>query len=69
MEGAAKNMAAEAPHNDFDQYLAETKDNWNRQLGKIEVTGDNKDDKVNFYTEMCIRDRYSPRFCFLRESP
>lgn len=34
MEGAAKNMAAEAPHNDFDKYLAETKDNWNRQLGK-----------------------------------
>ena len=28
MEGAAKNMAAEAPHNDFDKYLAETKDNW-----------------------------------------
>ena len=24
MEGAAKNMAAEAPHNDFDKYLAET---------------------------------------------
>ncbi|MCE9352898.1 GH92 family glycosyl hydrolase [Phocaeicola vulgatus] len=52
MEGAAKNMAAEAPHNDFDKYLAETKDNWNRQLGKIEVTGDNKDDKVNFYTAL-----------------
>ena len=52
MEGAAKNMAAEAPHNDFDKYLAETKDNWNRQLGKIEITGDNKDDKVNFYTAL-----------------
>lgn len=52
MEGAAKNMAAEAPHNDFDKYLAETKDNWNRQLGNIEVTGDNKDDKVNFYTAL-----------------
>ena len=52
MEGAAKNMAAEAPHNDFDKYLAETKDNWNRQLGKMEVTGDNKDDKVNFYTAL-----------------
>ena len=41
MEGAAKNMAAEAPHNDFDKYLAETKDNWNRQLGKIVTTDDN----------------------------
>ena len=32
--------------------MAETKDNWNRQLGKIEITGDNKDDKVNFYTAL-----------------
>lgn len=52
MEGAAKNLAAEAPHNDFDKYLAETKDNWNRQLSKIQITGDNKDDKVNFYTAL-----------------
>ena len=52
MEGAAKNMAAEAPHNDFDKYLAEAKENWNRLLGKIEITGDNKDDKVNFYTAL-----------------
>lgn len=52
IEGAAKNLAAEAPHNDFDKYLAETKDNWNRQLSKIQITGDNKDDKVNFYTAL-----------------
>ena len=36
MEGAAKNLQAEVPENDFDKYLAETKANWNRQLGKIE---------------------------------
>lgn len=52
LEGAAKNLAAEAPHNDFDTYLAEAKDNWNRQLGKIELTGGDKDDKVNFYTAL-----------------
>lgn len=52
MEGAAKNLAAEAPHNDFDKYLAETKDNWNRQLGKIVITGGDKDDRVNFYTAL-----------------
>lgn len=52
MEGAARNMAAEAPHNDFDKYLAEAKDNWNRQLGKIEITGGDKDDRVNFYTAL-----------------
>ena len=37
MEGAAKNLQAEVPENDFDKYLAETKANWNRQLGKIEI--------------------------------
>ncbi|WP_455672244.1 GH92 family glycosyl hydrolase [Phocaeicola sp.] len=52
LEGAAKNMAAEAPHNDFDKYVAGTKDNWNRQLGKIEINGGDKDDKVNFYTAL-----------------
>lgn len=34
MEGAAGNLQAEAPHNDFDRYVAETKAEWNRQLGK-----------------------------------
>ena len=50
MEGAAKNLQAEVPENNFDKYLAATKANWNRQLGKIEVKSDNEDDKVNFYT-------------------
>lgn len=52
MEGAAKNLQAEIPENDFDKYLAETKANWNRQLGKITVKGDNENDKVNFYTAL-----------------
>ena len=52
MEGAAKNLQAEVPENDFDKYLAETKANWNRQLGKITVKGDNENDKVNFYTAL-----------------
>lgn len=52
MEGAAKNLAAEAPHNDFDAYLAGAKDNWNRQLGKIEIVGGDKNDRVNFYTAL-----------------
>ena len=52
MDGAAKNLQAEVPENDFDKYLAETKANWNRQLGKIEVKGSNEDDKVNFYTAL-----------------
>ena len=32
--------------------MAETKANWNRQLGKIEIKGDNENDKVNFYTAL-----------------
>lgn len=52
MEGAAKNLQAEAPHNDFDKYHKEAVENWNNQLAKIEVKGDNTDDKVNFYTAL-----------------
>ena len=52
MEGAARNMEVEAAHDDFDKYLAEAKDNWNRQLGKIELTDGDKNDRVNFYTAL-----------------
>ena len=52
MEGAEKNMNAEASHNDFDKYLADAKMAWNKELGTIEVEGDNKDDIVNFYTAL-----------------
>lgn len=52
MEGAAKNLQAEVPENDFDKYLAEAKENWNKQLGKIEIKSDNTDDKVKFYTAL-----------------
>ena len=52
MEGAVKNLDAEAPHNDFDKYLADAKADWNKQLQRIEVTGDNDDDRVNFYTAL-----------------
>ena len=50
MEGAKKNLLAEAPHNDFDQYRAEAKASWNKELSTIAVKGDVKDDLVNFYT-------------------
>ena len=52
MEGAAKNLEAEAPHTDFDQYLAANKAVWNEELGKIVVKGENQDDLVNFYTAL-----------------
>ena len=52
VEGAVKNLNAEAPHNDFDQYLAAAKADWNKQLQRIEVKGGNADDQVNFYTAL-----------------
>lgn len=51
-EGAAKNLSAEAPHDDFDRYVADAKNRWNTQLGKISVQGTNTDDKVKFYTSL-----------------
>ena len=52
VEGAVKNLNAEASHNDFDKYLAEAKDAWNKQLQRIEIAGGNDDDRVNFYTAL-----------------
>ena len=52
MEGAEKNLMAEAPHNDFDKYLAAAKDDWNKQLQRIEVAGGDEDNRVNFYTAL-----------------
>ena len=52
VEGAVKNLEVEAPHNDFDAYLAEAKKEWNNRLQRIEVTGGETDDRVNFYTAL-----------------
>ncbi|MEG0463898.1 GH92 family glycosyl hydrolase [Bacteroides sp.] len=52
MEGAAKNLQAEVPDNDFDKYRTAARERWNKELGKIEVQGGNTEDKVNFYTAL-----------------
>lgn len=52
MEGASKNLHAEAPTDDFDYYQAQAYDTWNKQLAKIEAKGTNPDDLVKFYTAM-----------------
>lgn len=51
-EGAALNLASEMPDNDFDKYLSQTKARWNKELSKIEVSGDSRDDIVTFYTAL-----------------
>ena len=52
VEGAAKNLSAEAPHNDFDLYRAETRNIWNNELGRIEVKGGTDDQRICFYTAL-----------------
>ena len=52
VEGAAKNLSAEAPHNDFDLYRAETRNKWNNELGRIEVKGGTDDQQICFYTAL-----------------
>lgn len=52
MEGAARNLATEAPADDFDKYLAVTRKNWNEQLSKVEIKSNDIDEKVKFYTAL-----------------
>ena len=52
MEGAARNLAAEVPGDDFDKYLAAARKNWNGHLSRIEIECDNHDEKVKFYTAL-----------------
>ncbi|MCM1293389.1 MAG: GH92 family glycosyl hydrolase [Bacteroides sp.] len=51
-EGAAANLLAEMPDNDFDKVLAATRQSWNHQLGKIKVKSGNADDLATFYTAL-----------------
>ncbi len=52
IEGARKNLAAELPHWDFDKVRAEAKKEWNKELGKIEVSGGTDEQTTNFYTAL-----------------
>lgn len=52
MEGAARNLKAEVPEDDFDKCLAAAQRNWNVQLGKIEISSNDRDEQVKFYTAL-----------------
>ena len=52
MEGAERNFMAEAQDDNFDSYLSKARKIWNEALGKVEVTTDNQDEKVIFYTAL-----------------
>ena len=51
-EGASKNLAAEAPNDDFDYYRNQVEKQWNRELGKIEVEGGTPAQQTTFYTAL-----------------
>lgn len=51
-EGAAKNLAAELGHWDFDRAKSDADRAWAQALGKIEVTGGTREQRVNFYTAL-----------------
>ena len=51
-EGAAKNLAAELGHWDFDRARSDADRAWAQALGKIEVSGGTREQLVNFYTAL-----------------
>lgn len=52
IEGARKNLEAEAPHWDFEKYKDDAKAKWETALNKIEVKGTNKDKLAVFYSAL-----------------
>jgi predicted alpha-1,2-mannosidase len=52
VDGALRNMNAETSGFDFEKIAINAKELWNKELGKIEVKSDNKDDMVKFYSAL-----------------
>ncbi|MGN6553379.1 MAG: GH92 family glycosyl hydrolase [Verrucomicrobiota bacterium] len=52
LNGARRNLASELPHWDFDRVVRESREEWNRWLGRIEVTGGTEAQRIKFYTDL-----------------
>ncbi|MBC8172511.1 MAG: glycoside hydrolase family 92 protein [Chitinophagales bacterium] len=50
--GAWSNMEAEIPHWDFEKIKTKADETWNTELSKIEVTSDDLEKKIIFYTAL-----------------
>jgi len=50
--GALKNLNAEIPHWDFNKTKADTRQLWNKELSKIEITSIDEADKKTFYSAL-----------------
>ncbi|MEZ5084005.1 MAG: GH92 family glycosyl hydrolase, partial [Bacteroidales bacterium] len=51
-EGARKNLEAEIPHWDFEKVKIQAKNEWNKELSKIQVKGGSDEQKITFYTAL-----------------
>jgi len=51
-EGAMNNLRTETPDWNFEKIKKQGQDEWNKELGKIAVTAENKGDLINFYTAL-----------------
>ena len=52
VEGAMRNLKAEMPDWNFDQVRQQTRDLWEKNLGKIRIEGGDKSDRETFYTAL-----------------
>lgn len=52
MDGAEKNFKAEIADKDFDQIRKEAKESWNKELGRVEISGGTEEQKIIFYTSL-----------------
>jgi predicted alpha-1,2-mannosidase len=52
VDRARLNLGEELPHWDFDRVVRESRDEWNRWLGRIEVAGGTTADRTRFYTDL-----------------
>jgi len=52
VEQARKNLDKELGHWDFDRIVAESDEEWNTLLNRIEVSGGTHEQKVKFYTDL-----------------
>ena len=52
MDGARRNLDAELQHWDFERVVCDSRDEWNRWLGRIEVEGGTPEERTRFYTDL-----------------
>jgi predicted alpha-1,2-mannosidase len=52
LEGARRNLEAEAPTFDFAGMQARAREAWNRELGRVKVTGGTDLERTSFYTAL-----------------